>query len=93
MKPINGKFRCVSCDHVDEGELVSNEKVSKKVERKKGVVKEGNIFADYDYKCKKRGYEKSQVIERQPYISDEDTLTFVKCGRCGWTEQLARKIG
>jgi len=42
-------------------------------------------------KCK--GLLKAEIIERPPYISDEDTLTFLKCGKCSFTQQLARKIG
>lgn len=99
MKPIgthifSGEhvFKCVKCDYLEKGkELIEGEKIkTKKI--KEGIVKEENIFADYPFKCKKCGYNKAEVIERQPYISDEDTLTYLKCGKCGWTENLSKKI-
>lgn len=96
MKPIKGNLECVSCGHVEkisEGDLTSNEKIKKKSEKKSGVVEHKNIYATYDFKCKKCGYDKAEIIERQLYITDEDSLTFLKCGKCGFTQQLARKIG
>ncbi len=97
MKPINNNtFECLSCKSIEEGtgnELIAKEKVdSKKINIKQGVVQDGNIFATYDsFICEKCGFDKAQIIERQPYISDEDSLTFLRCGKCGWTKQLARK--
>jgi len=94
MKIIGkGKFKCPKCNSVKEGELLSTEKLLKKQKRKKGVVDDQNLFANFDHICKKCGYDKAQVIERNPYISDEDSLSYVRCGKCGWTENLARKIG
>ncbi len=86
-------WKCADCGIVEIEELVSKEKPLKKEEVAEGVVKDENIFADYEHVCKKCGYNKAQVIERQPYISDEDSLTFLKCGKCGYTIQLSRKIG
>lgn len=86
-------WKCDDCGIVEIGDLVSKEKQLKKEEIGEGVVKDENIFADYEHVCKKCGHNKAQVIERQPYISDEDSLTFLKCGKCGYTVQLSRKIG
>ena len=93
MKPLGkGIFECVSCGFIDKGaDLVEIEKI-KNHKIKKGFVKDKNIFADFPFTCKKCGYKKAEVIERQPYISDEDSLTYLKCGKCGWTENIARKI-
>ncbi|MEK6830474.1 MAG: hypothetical protein AABX77_00405 [Nanoarchaeota archaeon] len=92
---ISGKhiFKCFSCGFVEQGEeLIEREKIyNKKFKVGEGIVKDSNIFADYPFKCKKCGYNKAEVIERQPYFSDEDTLTFLKCGKCGWSENLAKK--
>lgn len=99
MKPIgthifSGEhiFKCVECNHEEKGkDLIKTEKIYES-EIKEGVVIDKNIFADYPFKCKKCGYNKAEVIERQPNFSDEDTLTYLKCGKCGWTENLSRKI-
>lgn len=95
MMPINGSwFKCVGCGYKSRGkDLIETEKIKSKNIVGEGVVKEGNIFADYPFKCKKCGYGKSEVVERQPYVSDEDSLTYLKCGKCGWMENLAKKIG
>ena len=94
MNPLgDGKFQCTSCSFIDQGELVTKEEIKQEEERKEGIVKDKNIFADYEHTCKECGHNKAQIIERQPYISDEDTLTFIKCGKCGHTIQLSRKIG
>lgn len=99
MKPISTHilsrehiYKCFSCNYMEiGGELIEAEKIkSKKI--KEGIVKDENVFADYQFKCKKCGYDKAQIVERQPYISDEDTLIYLKCGKCGWMENLARKI-
>lgn len=88
-----GKFECPNCKSVEIGEISSTEKIIKKQKRKQGVVDDANLFATFDHVCKKCGYDKAQVIERAPYISDEDSLSYLKCGKCGWTENLAKKIG
>jgi len=96
MKPIDGNLVCVSCGNIEKisaGDLTASEEIKKKSEKKSGVVNHENIYATYDFICKKCGYDKAEIIERQPYITDEDSLTFLKCGKCGFTEQLARKIG
>jgi DNA-directed RNA polymerase subunit M/transcription elongation factor TFIIS len=86
----NGKFEC-SCGNVEEGILESNEKINKKQEKGEGIIEDKNVLADFHHICKKCGYDRAEVFERQPYISDEDSLTFVRCGKCKYTEQLARK--
>ena len=97
MKPIEGNLlECISCNHkenITSEDLSATEKMPKKSEIKSGVVDHKNIFATYDFKCGKCNHDKAEVIERQPYITDEDSLTFLKCGKCGFTQQLARKIG
>lgn len=95
MKPDDeGYFECISCGFKEQaldGDLTSKEKIAKKPDKKQGIIEHGNIFATFDFKCKKCGYDKAEVIERQPYISDEDSLTFLRCGKCGFTQKLARK--
>lgn len=89
-------YECINCRFSEKAtgdELSVKEKISGKPKRKSGVVDDKNIFATYDFVCKKCGYDKAEIIERQPFVSDEDSLTFLKCGKCGNTRQLARKIG
>ena len=86
-------IRCGNVEEISVDDLTSNELIKKKSEKKSGVIEHKNIYATYDFKCKKCGYDKAEIIERQPYITDEDSLTFLKCGKCGFTQQLARKIG
>lgn len=67
-------------------ESVSHEKVGK------GVSNDENIFADYDHPCKKCGHIGAQIIEVGALISDEDSLTMLKCGKCGFAERFGRKV-
>ncbi|MBD3253377.1 hypothetical protein GF386_06595 [Candidatus Pacearchaeota archaeon] len=94
MKPVdNNILQCVSCDYQEDGELISKESIPGKTEIKKDVIEDrGNEFANYEHKCKKCGFDKAQIVEREPYITDEDTLLFLKCGKCGFMENLSRKI-
>ena len=85
-------FKCFNCGFIELGkELIEKEKVKSK-QIKEGIVKDKNIFADYPFKCKKCSYNKAEIIELPPMISDEDTITYLKCGKCGWTENLSKKI-
>lgn len=88
----NGMLRCKNCSYLKSGEIVSKEKIKKKTKIQEGVVEHGNIFANFEHVCKKCGHDKCQIVERQPFISDEDTLLYVKCGKCGYSENLSRKI-
>ncbi len=95
MKPIEneqGKLICISCKNIEYGEITSVTKIKKQKHIGKGIVEDKDIFADYDFVCKKCGHDKAQVIIRGPQISDEDDPIYLKCGKCGKAEQLARKI-
>jgi DNA-directed RNA polymerase subunit M/transcription elongation factor TFIIS len=87
-----GLFVCSKCHIIEHGELITSEATQKEVKSNE-IITEENIFADYDdFNCKKCGFNKAQVLERGPIISDEESLTYLKCGKCGWTENLAKKI-
>ena len=88
MKPLDkGMFECISCNHKEKGkDLIETEKIPEHEIVEEGVVEDKNT-------CEKCGFDKAEVVERQPYVSDEDSLTYLKCGKCGWMENLARKTG
>ena len=85
-----GKAICYSCGFVQDSEeiLSSSEKIPKKEERGEGTIKGGNIFATYEHKCEKCGYDKAQIIDCGVFYSDEDSIIFLKCGKCGFSEKI-----
>ena len=60
----------------------------KKVE----VVEHRNLLAVHDHKCKKCGYGKAELIDIMPSYSDEENTFKMKCGKCGFVEQLEGKV-
>ena len=50
------------------------------------------IIATYDHKCKKCGFSKAQIIDMGIFYSDEDQLILLKCGKCGYSERIGRKV-
>jgi DNA-directed RNA polymerase subunit M/transcription elongation factor TFIIS len=52
-----------------------------------------NLLAVHHHVCKKCGHDKAELIEIAPFYSDEDFISRMKCGQCGFTEQLEGKIG
>ena len=71
-------------------ELKTKDKIISKSKIAKGVVKDGNIFATYNNVCKKCGYDKAQIIDIGAFYSDEDHITFLKCGKCGFSERVGK---
>lgn len=91
LHPDEGRLVCHNCNFYVEGILESSEKMKEKEKIGVGVVDGINIFADYDFECMKCGFNKAQVIERGPEFSDEDSITMLKCGKCGNVKDLTRK--
>ncbi|MEN7982478.1 MAG: hypothetical protein ABFQ65_03440 [Nanoarchaeota archaeon] len=87
------KSVCNSCGFVVylKLDLSSNEKIPEKDEIGEGAIKEENIFATYEHKCSKCGFDKAQVIDCGVFYSDEDNLIFLKCGKCGFSERVGDK--
>jgi len=81
-----GDFKIVK----GEVELKLKGEVNSDPERISGVVKEENVFADYNNVCKKCGYDKAQVIDIGSFYSDEDHIMFLKCGKCGFSERVGK---
>ena len=71
---------------------VTKEIFSKETEKGKGYAKEINPFVTYENICKKCGFDLAQVIDIPAKYSDEDDVIFLKCGRCGFSEKIGRKI-
>lgn len=83
---------CTKCGHheIPERDMkFVEEETHKKIGV--GVVADKNVYATYDNKCKKCGYEKAEVIDVGVLISDEDNLILLKCGKCGFSERIGRK--
>ncbi len=90
--PLEGDIlKCKKCGLETKGKLVVKEKEKKMIEIGKGVVEDKNIFATYPHKCRKCGFGKAEVITMGPWYSDEDVVTKLKCGKCGFAEILEKK--
>ena len=73
----------------DQGTSVSkNIKQVKRIDAHDGE----NRLAVHDHVCKKCGYNKAELIEIMPSYSDEDSMMRMKCGKCGFAEQLEGKV-
>ncbi len=88
-------FKCGSCGFSeeinDENSLTAKEKIGNAKFLGKGVMNGENSSADYSNKCKKCGHEKAEIIDMGVFISDEDNLILLKCGKCGFSERVGRK--
>ncbi|MCR4327431.1 MAG: hypothetical protein NUV46_02520 [Nanoarchaeota archaeon] len=84
---------CPNCGLYQEIEkgLISKEKFKKKSEKGSGVNSGENVYASYENTCQKCGFGKAQIIDMGVKYSDEDTLIFLKCGKCGFSERIGRK--
>jgi len=67
---------------------VKNHEEGKKIE----IADDQNILAVHDHKCKKCGYDKAELMEIAPFYADEDSVFRMKCGKCGFVEQLEGKV-
>ncbi len=56
------------------------------------VLSGENPLAVHSHKCKRCGHEKAELIEISPWYSDEDSIFRMKCGSCGYVEQLEGKV-
>jgi DNA-directed RNA polymerase subunit M/transcription elongation factor TFIIS len=88
-------FKCNNCGLIEfidsKNSLVVKDKIKPPKIKGKGVIENENIFATYDHKCKKCGYDKAQVLDLGIFYSDEDNLILLKCGKCGYSERIGRK--
>ena len=95
----NGKniLKCDNCgffEEIDKREdLITSQKIKQKAEVGRGVVKDKDIFATYDFVCKKCGNKKAQIEDRRIGYSDEDNLILLKCSKCGFCQRNTKKAG
>ncbi|MBR9702068.1 hypothetical protein GOV13_04045 [Candidatus Pacearchaeota archaeon] len=89
-------FDCSKCgfsEVIDEKDhVITSEKMKKPEKRGKGSVEDKDVFATYEHVCEKCGYDKAEVIDMGIFYSDEDNLILLKCGKCGWSERIGRKV-
>jgi DNA-directed RNA polymerase subunit M/transcription elongation factor TFIIS len=71
--------------------LKTNEKI-KKEEVGQGAVNDENIYATYPHECRKCGYAFAQIIELGVWYSDEGQVTRLRCGKCGFSQNIGGKI-
>lgn len=83
--------KCGFSKKLERYRLTASEKIKPKL-RGKGVIDDKNILATYKHKCKKCGYDKAQVLDLGIFYSDEDNLILLKCGKCGYSERIGRKV-
>ena len=88
-------FQCSSCGFVetvaDASTLNVKETIISEKTRGEGVGESKNEFADYPNVCKKCGHGFAQILDLGIFISDEDNLILLKCGKCGHSERIGRK--
>ncbi|MDP3966011.1 MAG: hypothetical protein Q8Q04_00590 [archaeon] len=87
-------IECRNCGlkHKNKRNLISSEKIKRHPKKGEGAKSEENIYASYKHLCRKCGYEKAQIIDMGIKYSDEDNLIFLKCGKCGFSERIGRKV-
>ncbi len=68
--------------------ILKNANGSKRIE----VLDSKNVLAVHDNICKSCGYDKAELIEISCNYSDEDNIFRMKCGKCGFVEQLDGKV-
>jgi DNA-directed RNA polymerase subunit M/transcription elongation factor TFIIS len=72
--------------------ILSKEKIEKQEERGKGAVDSESEFANYEYICEKCGHPKARIMDMGIFYSDEDNLILLRCGKCGFSKRVGRKV-
>jgi DNA-directed RNA polymerase subunit M/transcription elongation factor TFIIS len=90
----NTTIKFCSCGYKLKIEEINSTKFSEKMKNKKMETLDltENKLAVFDHICKKCGYNKAEIIERGTQYSDEDDMTFFKCGKCGYMEMNDAKV-
>jgi len=85
---------CNSCkeEHASLENLCPVEKMPRKKKVGEGSIEHKNPLATYTNICQKCGYNQAQIIDLGVFYSDEDNLILLKCGKCGWSQRIGRKV-
>jgi len=90
-----GQWLCCPEGHIqpelNQTVRLSEKGVEKEVKRME-ILDGDNRLAVHDHKCLKCGHDKAELIERSCSYSDEDNIYQMKCGKCGYIEQLEGKV-
>jgi len=90
-----GKWMACPNGHVQPEMQQSSKDIktkNKHTDQKIGVSDGENPLAVHDFVCERCGYGKAELIEIQPFYSDEDSIYRMKCGKCGLVKQLEGKV-
>ena len=90
---VNGKLKCSACGYEKKGKPVVEKEKIKNKDVGEGIAREEDVFASYSHKCPECGYMKAEIIDLGAQYSDEDELILVRCGKCGYTERVEKKVG
>ena len=93
--PNSKKFTiCQNCGLYQEilKDLVFQEKIKEKTKKGEGASTGENQYANYENICRRCGHDKAQIVDMGIFYSDEDNLIFLKCGKCGFSERIGRKV-
>jgi len=90
-------FICDNCGFTKlikktDADLKTKEKIVHAPERNMRAAIERNEYASYKNICKKCGFNRAQVIDAGVSYSDEDNLILIRCGKCGYTERIGRRV-
>mgnify|MGYP002640429485 CR=1 FL=1 len=91
-----GKWMACPNGHAQPEMQTSSETVvtkNKNQDKRITVGDEVNPLAVHNHICEKCGHDKAELIDIQPFYSDEDSVYRMKCGKCGLVKQLEGKIG
>ncbi len=87
------EIECNVCGLKQKIETISHKEIIKKKPLKgKSIGEMNNPYATYKNFCKKCGFDKAQIIDIPAKYSDEDDIIFLRCGKCGFSEKIGRKI-
>lgn len=73
---------------IKDGIVETTNKKKEKGELGEGAVDKENVFASYEHKCSKCGFDKAEFIDAGVFYSDEDNIYMIKCGNCGAVERV-----
>jgi len=87
-----GKIRNLKAVSCSCGEISGTESISFKQNfsqevKGEGAIKDENLMATFEKKCKKCGYGFAQILDLGIWYSDEAGVIRYKCGKCGSVEQ------